>query len=102
MTPIMLGNHAIGNTRLLCRPMRDTFGNLPHTIAPGLLRSPGVTLRDDRNGDDLVSRARRSPSTVKHNAEQGLFVAAAEKRAVQPLRARDAARELAVCRENIY
>jgi hypothetical protein len=48
-----------------------------------LLRSPGITLRDRRNRDDAVSRARRSPSAVKHDAEERLLVAAAEERAVR-------------------
>jgi len=45
-----------------------------------LLRSPGITLRDRRNCDDTVSRARRSPSAVKHDAEERPLVAAAEAR----------------------
>src|SRR5215472_17305599 len=67
-----------------------------------LLRSPGITLRDRRNGDDPVSRARRSPSTVKHDGEERSLIAAAEKRAVQALWAWDAAGELAVRREDIH
>ena len=74
--------------------------------APGhcreLLRSPGITLRDRRNRDDPVSRARRSPSAVEHDAEERLLVAAAEERAVQALRTWNAAEELAVGREHIH
>jgi len=60
-----------------------------------LLRSPGITLRDRGNRDDAVSRARRSPFAVKHDAEERLLVAAAEERAVQALRSWDTA---SVCR----
>jgi len=52
-----------------------------------LLRSPCVTLDDRRNRDDTVSRARRSPSAIKHDAIEHFLVAAAEERAMQPLRA---------------
>ena len=67
-----------------------------------LLRSPGITLRDRWNRDDAVSRARRSPSAVKHDAEERRLVAAAEERAVQALRAGDAADEPAVRREYVH
>src|SRR5215813_9584970 len=67
-----------------------------------LLRSPGITLRDRRNGDDAVSRARRSPSSVKNDAEERLLVAAAKECTVETLRAWDAADELAVRREDIH
>src|ERR1700722_12952070 len=67
-----------------------------------LLRASGITLRERRNRDYLVSRAGRSPSAVKHDAEEGLLVAAAKERAVQALRAWDAAGELAIRREHIH
>src|SRR5215469_3570198 len=66
------------------------------------LRSPCITLRDRRNCDDAVARARRSPSTVKHDAEERPFVATAEECAVQALRSRDATEELAVRCKDIH
>src|SRR5262249_11664566 len=71
-------------------------------IPDELLRSPGITLCDRRNRDDAVSRTRRSPSAVKHDAKERRLVAAAEERAVQALRAWDAADEPAVRREYVH
>src|SRR5690349_24260164 len=67
-----------------------------------LLRTAGITFRDGWNRDDAVSRARRSPSSVKHDAEERRLVAAAEECAMQTLRAWDAADELAVGREDVH
>src|SRR5512138_2853673 len=72
----------------------------PGTVA--LLRSPGIALREHRYRDDLVSRARRAPAAVEHDAEQRPLVRAAERDAVQPLRPGDRAEKLAVGREDVH
>src|SRR5262245_37949794 len=80
-------------------------GPLPLAACPArhiLLCPSGITLRDRWNRDDAVSRARCSPSAVKHDAEKCLLVAAAKERAVQTLRAWNAADELAVRCEDIH
>src|SRR5665213_4141772 len=66
-----------------------------------LLRSPVISLRDRRDRDDAVASARRSPSAIKHDAKERFLVAAAEERAMQPLRAGDAAGKRAVGREHV-
>src|SRR6266850_8604352 len=67
-----------------------------------LFRTARITLRDCRNRDDLVSRARCPPRAVEDDAEERLPVLAAEERAVQALRTRNRAEELAVGRKNIH
>src|SRR4029453_8233066 len=67
-----------------------------------LFRTAGITLRDGRNRDDRVSRARCPPRAVEDDAEERLPVLAAEERAVQALRTRNRAEELAVGRKHIH
>src|SRR6266850_2946828 len=67
-----------------------------------LFRTARITLRDCRNRDDLVSRARCPPRAVEDDAEERLPVLAAEERAVQALRTRNRAEELAVRREDVH
>src|SRR4029077_3180058 len=67
-----------------------------------LFRTARITLRDGRNRDDLVSRARCPPRAVEHDADEPLPGLAAEERAVQALRTRNRAEELAVGRKHIY
>ena len=67
-----------------------------------LLRSSGITFRNRRNRNDAVARARRSPSAIKHDAEERRLVPAAEERAVQALRAWNAADERTVWRKDVH
>src|SRR5216117_479174 len=81
----------------------DLFTGAPQPAARHLLfRTARITLRDCRNRDDLVSRARCPPRAVEDDAEERLPVLAAEERAVQALRTRNRAEELAVGRKNIH
>ena len=66
---------------------------LPH----GLLRSPGIALRDRRNGNDAVSCARRSPRAIREHIFQSgilpvLHAAAAREGRRRALRADDSCR----------
>src|SRR5215510_14576757 len=67
-----------------------------------LFGTAGKTLREGRNRDDRVSRARRPPRTVEDDAVERLPVLAAEERAVQALRSRNRAEELAVRCEDVH
>src|SRR5690242_2386487 len=67
-----------------------------------LFRTPRITLRDGWNRDDRVSRGRCPPRAVEHDAEDRLPVLAAEERAVQALRTRNRAEELAVRPEDVH
>src|SRR6185295_18662117 len=67
-----------------------------------LFRTARITLRDGRNRDDLVPRARCPPRAVEDDAEERLPVLAAEERAVQALRTRNRAEELAVGRKHVH
>ena len=67
-----------------------------------LFRTLRITLCDRRNRNDRVSRARCPPGAVEDDTVERLPVLAAEERAVQALRTRNRAEELAVGRENVY
>src|SRR5215468_296568 len=67
-----------------------------------LFRAARIALRERRNRDDRVSRARCSPRAVEDDAVERLPVLAAEERAVQTLRPRNRTEELAVRREDVH
>src|SRR5215468_8244055 len=67
-----------------------------------LFRAARIALRERRNRDDRVSRARCPPGAVEDDTVERLPVFAAEERAVQALRARNRAEELAVRREDVH
>src|SRR6185369_10124221 len=71
-------------------------------LRASLFGTAGKTLRDGWNRDDRVSRAWCSPRTVEDDAVERLAILAAEERAVQALRTRNRAEELAVGRKHIH
>src|SRR5262245_59479225 len=76
--------------------------NFDHFMRSLLFRTARITLRDGRNRNDRASRALCPPGAVEDDAEERLPVVAAEERAVQALRTRNRAEELAVGRKNIH
>src|SRR4051812_8015220 len=94
-TPTLIRALARGSVHSACyraAAVRERFA---------LLGAPRITLRDGGNRDDGFSRARRAPAAVKLDAEERFLIAAAEERAMDSLRAGNAAYKGAIGREDV-